>query len=271
MYNERTGVSGLSSEVKLRNLAELQAHLAAGGSLAGADLQGAVLAGAEIEGQDLAGAKLRYADLSGANLRGSLFRNANMRHVKLTGADLRFADLSGADLSESDLHGVLIGETRLDGIQIEGCTGIAKKVFFPVQQLQALVGRPGVQLGEDSIRIEAASAELFRIDPAVRVIERDDGSAPDEWVGKVLTEARIRELGGEYDSGYLLIGNRSWRVEEGYLGDPQPLEAGAPVAGLAATKMPEPVEPAEPAAAGSATDRRSDMSLLEDFLLNKLN
>ena len=65
----------------------------------GADLRGANLSGANLRGADLSGANLRSADLSGADLRGASLSHANLSHADLSDANLRGADLIGAYLS----------------------------------------------------------------------------------------------------------------------------------------------------------------------------
>ena len=58
-------------------------HVAAGGSLARANLTDA----------NLTGAKLRYAELAGADLMGANLTGANLRYAKLTGANLTGATM----------------------------------------------------------------------------------------------------------------------------------------------------------------------------------
>lgn len=123
----------------------LEAHVAAGGSLAGADLSGrnledvrlpgAQLAGADLRSAVLRGADLRGADLSRALLDGALFDDARLegavlrgvraegcagRGARLNRADLRearitYGSLAGADLRGANLQGAVFAGTDLRG------------------------------------------------------------------------------------------------------------------------------------------------------------
>jgi hypothetical protein len=241
----------MSSERKFKDRAEVEAHLAAGGSLRGCDLSGVDLQGLDLSNQDLTTSRLRYAELSGCNLRGAILRGANLRHARLLGADLRYADLSMADLGEADLHGVLLGETRTDGAKADKAQGVSSRVFFPRSLLNRLLQR-GARRQGDELLIDGPPPERFQLVEACRVLEADGTVRGPTMVGKVFAVAEMAERGGEVGEGFLLLDGTSWRVEDGWLGTPLTEAAATPAA--------------NPADTGSKTDT----TMLEDFLLGKL-
>jgi hypothetical protein len=61
-------------------------------------------------------------------------------------------------------------------------------------------------------------ARAYALEPAVRFVASvPDGTAPD-LIGKVLTERRISELGGEMMGDSVLFGEAAFVVEPGYVG-----------------------------------------------------
>jgi hypothetical protein len=58
---------------------------------------------AVAKGADLSGANLRFANLSGADLSGANLSGADLSGANLSGANLRFANLSGANLRGANL------------------------------------------------------------------------------------------------------------------------------------------------------------------------
>ena len=73
-------------------------------------VEAALAAGCNLIGADLTGADLRVCDLSGADLRGCDLRGCDLRVCNLTGCNLTYADLSGCDLSGADLSGCNLGD-----------------------------------------------------------------------------------------------------------------------------------------------------------------
>ena len=92
----------------------VRAALAAGRSLAEADLTGS-----DLSGMDLAGRDLHGAYLEGASLRKAKLAGANLAGADLTGADLTEADLSGASLSSADLTRAKLGKAVLKKAKID--------------------------------------------------------------------------------------------------------------------------------------------------------
>lgn len=243
----------MSSAAKIQNRAEMEALVRAGQSLTGVDAGGVDLTGIDLSGQDISGAKLRYTDLSRANLQGANLAGANLRHARLLQADLRYADLTGADCSHADLHGAILGETRMTGLKVEGIIGVGTEVFFPLTLLESLLKRPNVVLGEEELTIPGDGVERYRVVQAYRIVDTEGGDVGDpKLLGKVLSLKQIRERGGEVAGKSVIVGDFAYRCEEGYI--------GVPIAGKvkAAGQVAKQEEDA------------SDMDLLKDFLLSKL-
>lgn len=109
---------------------EVEAVLAAGGSLAGAVLAGAQLAGIDLANVDLTGADLTGSDLGGANLSGAVLDRADLSRARASRADFsrcrggraRFADaeLGGASFEESALTAADFTRADLAGACLRG-------------------------------------------------------------------------------------------------------------------------------------------------------
>ena len=140
---ERPELPPLTSE----NLPEI---LAAGGSIAGAKLDGFDLAGFDFSGLDLKGAsfvrsKLDGARFDGASLAGAAFAAASLSGASFAGADLSGADLSsataadadfseavmtGADISGASLAGATLSKVKADGLKAAGADLSEARVSF---------------------------------------------------------------------------------------------------------------------------------------------
>ena len=104
---------------------EVEAKIAAGESLSGADLRKADLSGADLFEADLTGAYLREANLRGADLSKADLSRANLSEAdltsaKLNGAKLRWATLAGAVLRYADLRGANLRKANLYGANLYG-------------------------------------------------------------------------------------------------------------------------------------------------------
>lgn len=106
------------------NLPEI---LAAGGSIAGAKLDGFDLAGFDFSGLDLKGAsfvrsKLDGARFDGASLAGAAFAAASLSGASFVGADLSGADLSSAAAADADFSGAVMTGADISGASLAGAT-----------------------------------------------------------------------------------------------------------------------------------------------------
>ena len=106
------------------NLPEI---LAAGGSIAGAKLDGFDLAGFDFSGLDLKGtsfvkAKLDGARFDGASLAGAAFAAASLSGASFVGADLSGADLSSAAAADADFSEAVMTGADISGASLAGAT-----------------------------------------------------------------------------------------------------------------------------------------------------
>jgi len=104
---------------------QVEAAVAAGKSLEGADLieadlTGAILRGADLTGAYLIEADLTEADLTEANLRGADLSRAKLNEAVLIDAVLIEADLTEAYLTEADLTEADLTEADLTGAKLRG-------------------------------------------------------------------------------------------------------------------------------------------------------
>ncbi|MCA9555178.1 MAG: hypothetical protein KC933_34420 [Myxococcales bacterium] len=71
---------------------------------------------------------------------------------------------------------------------------------------------------ESSLVVLKNHGRAYELEPAVRFVASvPEGKAPD-LIGKVLTERRINELGGEMMGDSVLFGEAAFVVEAGYVG-----------------------------------------------------
>lgn len=129
------------------NLPEI---LAAGGSVAGAKLDGFDLTGFNFSGLDMKGASFVKAKLDGArfdgtSLAGAAFAAASLSGASFVGADLSGADLAsaaaadadfseavmtGADISGASLAGATLSKVKADGLKAAGADLSEARVSF---------------------------------------------------------------------------------------------------------------------------------------------
>jgi uncharacterized protein YjbI with pentapeptide repeats len=107
--------------------ADVLAKLAAGASLARADLTGVDLSGANLAGADLTGAILAQANLTGAvldraKLAGAVLVGAHADRASFIEADLTRADLTRAHLGRAVLQKTHLGGAVLDAVRAAGAS-----------------------------------------------------------------------------------------------------------------------------------------------------
>ncbi len=165
----------------------VQQGMAAGESLAGANLSGLPLAGLEFTGLDLWATKWFQADLRGARftecrlvgadfsaayLNGAVFRSCQLQDVLFTGAGL-----AGAHFSTCDIAGATFAEATVSGVRLDDVrlfpTGAA---HLPAVR-DAIRLRGGPQLSPTWLAAASGDAFAFAYD-------RDDKGA---WPGTPMT------------------------------------------------------------------------------------
>ena len=98
----------------------VEAYVATGRSLSGADMQGLNLSGANLPGGDFFDADLSEADLSHARFLSANMQSSNLSRANLLLADLRNANLTGANLSGADLTGADLTKAVLTLADLSG-------------------------------------------------------------------------------------------------------------------------------------------------------
>jgi hypothetical protein len=90
------------------------------------------------------------------------------------------------------------------------------RMFIAQSTLESWVDSGRVDVGKDTVRLHNVG-RTYRIEPAVRFLATVEGGAT-ELVGKVLTERRVGELGGELMGDSVIFGDSAFQVEAGYIG-----------------------------------------------------
>ena len=91
------------------------------------------------------------------------------------------------------------------------------RMFIAQRTLEAWLETGSVQVDNNVVILENLGRS-YDLTPAVRFVRvLPEGAAPDV-VGKVLTEVRIAELGGELMEGSVLFGETAFEVEPGFVG-----------------------------------------------------
>lgn len=148
--------------------AQVLARLAAGESLAKADLSGVDLSGADLAGADLAGAILAGANLSDAvldraKLAGAVLAGAHADRASLVEADLAGADLTGARLLRAKLDKASLGGAVLDGARASGASFVearAGRASFVGAKLDEATLDRATLVAADLSRAELTGASL---------------------------------------------------------------------------------------------------------------
>ena len=92
--------------LRIRNIKELEAAMAADQSLVGADMRGANMLGANMLGADMREAFLVNAVMRGANMRGANMSGACLYQADMFGANMRYANMRDADMGGANMRGV---------------------------------------------------------------------------------------------------------------------------------------------------------------------
>ncbi len=91
------------------------------------------------------------------------------------------------------------------------------RMFITQSTLEIWMDSETVDVQEQTVVLKKVGRS-YRIEPAVRFLSVvPEGAAP-ELVGKVLSEKRIAELGGELMGDSVLFGEAAFEIESGYIG-----------------------------------------------------
>lgn len=124
---------------------------------------------------------------------------------------------------------------------------VARLKFLPQPLLDEWTDLGGAEVEGHTLILPVEKA-AFDLAPAVRFVTLVDGADEQSLVGRVKTEAHIRELGGEIVNDSCILGDAAFEVEQGFLARP--------------VEMPEE--------ARATTDKHPDAGEDEAALLGKL-
>jgi len=89
-------------------------------------------------------------------------------------------------------------------------------MFLPQEVLERWVDDPWVELGPETVAFRRAGID-YRIQSAVLFLELVSEEGSSTLIGKVMTEAKIEELGGELMGDSVLFGDAAFSVQLGFL------------------------------------------------------
>ena len=90
------------------------------------------------------------------------------------------------------------------------------RMFIAQATLEAWMDSGQAALDGDVVRLQRAR-RAYRLDAAVRFVSAVSGT-DDGLIGKVLSERRLTELGGELLGDSVLFGDVAFQIEPGYIG-----------------------------------------------------
>ena len=91
------------------------------------------------------------------------------------------------------------------------------KMFIAQATLEAWMDGGRARLEGSVVDLERARA-AYALEPAVRFVSAIGDSETDNLVGKVLSQARVVELGGEVLGDSVLFGDVAFQIEPGFIG-----------------------------------------------------
>jgi hypothetical protein len=91
------------------------------------------------------------------------------------------------------------------------------RMFIAQSTLEAWMDSGNVEMHEQMVMLKKARRS-YHLEPAVRFLSVVPHDAAPKLIGKVLTERRIGELGGELLGDSVLLGELAFQVQPGYIG-----------------------------------------------------
>lgn len=91
------------------------------------------------------------------------------------------------------------------------------RMFIPQRTLEAWLDSGSAEVDHEVVLLKNAG-RAYDLVPAVRFLKVVPTTSAPELLGKVLSEARILELGGEIMGTSVLFGEAAFEVEAGYIG-----------------------------------------------------
>jgi hypothetical protein len=91
------------------------------------------------------------------------------------------------------------------------------RMFIALSTLEAWMDSGNVEM-RDNVVVLKKLKRTYLIEPAVRFLSVVSGGDAPKLIGKVLTEQRIIELGGEVMGDSVVIADSAFQVQPGYVG-----------------------------------------------------
>lgn len=91
------------------------------------------------------------------------------------------------------------------------------RMFIALTTLEAWMDSGHVDMGNRAVTLKKRRC-TYDLEPAVRFLSVVSGSPAPRLLGKVLTEHRIGELGGELMGDSVILGDTAFLVQPGYVG-----------------------------------------------------
>src|SRR5690349_7356834 len=96
-------------------------------------------------------------------------------------------------------------------------TTLHESMFIAQSTLEAWLDSGNVEMAGDAVVLKKLG-RTYALEPAVRFLAVGTGGAAPKLIGKVLTEKRIIEPGGELMGDSVIIGEAAFQVQAGYVG-----------------------------------------------------
>ena len=100
------------------------------------------------------------------------------------------------------------------------------RMFIAQSTLETWMDSGNVDMRGDSVVLMKLN-RTYELEPAVRFLSVVSGGAAPKLIGKVLTEKRISELGGEILGDSVIIGDAAFQVQPGFVGTLHQSSSGA--------------------------------------------
>jgi hypothetical protein len=93
---------------------------------------------------------------------------------------------------------------------------LAQRMFVSQTTLEGWLDAGVAQMSSSQIRLRA-TGDTFDLEPAVRFVATLPDEEPSRLLGKVVSEAKVVELGGELMGDSVLFGDAGFTVEPGFI------------------------------------------------------
>jgi hypothetical protein len=149
---------------------------------------------------------------------------------------------------------------------------VPSRLFIAHEALEAWVSEGRAEINSEDLT-DRETGRRFKLREGVRFLEEVTGAGdPANLVGKVKDLEQVTAMGGEHMADSVILGENAYRVQSGFVGHPEHVEA---VEVVAPRVTPPPLPPAgrrAPAPTREADVSAQDQTLvaLQKFFLNNV-